>query len=343
MAPHFITPRHDPVARDEGLCKSRLMFEGITFSASPLDRADRQRRDRAWLMARLGDQESMFLPFLALKPLIKLNPAPALARMRTAELPMRPSEENAFLLGLDHDAHAVFALDLGDENDAGSMLVGPMYKFIDARSIAPDLPPGESGILAHARSRIDWHARHRFCACCGHATAPEAGGQHRRCQNPDCGAEHFPRTDPVVIMLVEDGQGRILLGRQAHFPKGNFSALAGFVDQGERIEEAVQREIREEVGINVENVRYIASQPWPFPSSLMIGCFATALNTTLHIDTHELEQARWFTREEAEAMLVASLNKDENAPLRLPPSLAIAHHLIRHWLEIHNGQESCPS
>ncbi len=319
------------------------MFEGITFSASPLNRADRQRRDGAWLRARLDDPDSLFLPFLALKPLVNLDPAPALARLRAADLPVHPSEENAFLLGLDNDGHAVFALDLGNENNGGAALAEPMRKFIDARSIAPALPPGESGILAHGRSRIDWHARHRFCARCGHVTVPEAGGQHRRCQNPDCGAEHFPRTDPVVIMLVEDGEGRILLGRQAHFPDGNFSALAGFVDQGERIEEAVQREIREEAGIEVDNIRYIASQPWPFPSTLMIGCFATARSTALNIDTHELEQARWFTREEAAAMLAASRAEDDIAPHRLPPPLAIAHHLIRHWLEQNSGQEPCPS
>ena len=309
------------------------MFEGITFSASPLDRADRQRRDKAWLRARLTDPASHFIPFLALKPLIGLEPAPALARLRAADLPVVPAEDNAFLLGLGHDDNAVFALDLGDDEDSGASMAGAARKFIDARSIAPELPPGESGILAHGRSRIDWHARHRFCARCGHITTSEAGGQHRRCLNPDCGAEHFPRVDPVVIMLVEDGDGQILLGRQAHFPDGNFSALAGFVDQGERIEEAVQREIREEAGIEVGNIRYIASQPWPFPSTLMIGCFATARSTELDIDTHELEQARWFSREEAAAMLAATRARDDIAPRRLPPPLAIAHHLIRHWLD----------
>lgn len=198
----------------------------------------------------------------------------------------------------------------------------------DLRTIAVrgTVPAGEAGMLAQAKSLLLWHARHRFCSQCGAATAAALAGLRRDC--PACGAQHFPRTDAVSIMLVARADS-CLLGRQARFPPGTYSCLAGFVSPGETIEDAVRREIEEEAGIRVGRVRYLLSQPWPFPSSLMIGCLAEALSDTITLDREELEDGRWFSRAEAAAML------DGRHPegLTTPPPMAIAHHLLRAWVE----------
>ena len=183
----------------------------------------------------------------------------------------------------------------------------------------------DAPIFAAALSLGGWHRRHRFCANCGQPSALDRGGWSRKCGS--CAAEHYPRVDPVVIMLAEH-EGRLLLGRQPHYPPGRYSALAGFVEVGETIEAAVARELMEEAGIHVSGVRYLASQPWPFPSSLMIGCTATALDERLTIDTTELDDARWFTREEVASALAA----DPAAPFLPPPPFAIARTLLEHWL-----------
>lgn len=188
--------------------------------------------------------------------------------------------------------------------------------------VAPEhLPP-----LAEAKALLQWHARHRFCSNCGAATVVACAGWKRDC--PVCKAEHFPRTDPVAIMLVVDGD-RCLLGRQSRFVAGTWSCLAGFIEPGETIEDAVRREVREEAGILCGKVRYFASQPWPFPMSLMIGCHAEALSTKIVVDTSELEDARWFSRREA-ALMLARQHPDK---LTTPPPIAIAHHIIRAWVE----------
>jgi NAD+ diphosphatase len=183
----------------------------------------------------------------------------------------------------------------------------------------------EAPLFAAALSLAWWHSRHRFCANCGAGTRIERGGWSRVC--PECSAQHFPRVDPVVIMLAEH-EGRLLLGRQPQYPPGRYSALAGFLEPGESIEAAVARELHEEAGIAVADVRYAASQPWPFPSSLMIGCHARALGSDLVIDTTELDDARWFTRTEIEAALAG----DPGATFQPPPRFAIARTLLEHWL-----------
>jgi NAD+ diphosphatase len=186
------------------------------------------------------------------------------------------------------------------------------------------MPPDQASLYAAARSLVDWHQRHGFCANCGSATAIFRAGWARRCDG--CGAEHFPRTDPVVIMLAEY-EDRALVARQASWPKGRYSALAGFVEVGESIEEAVARETLEEAGIRVRNVRYVASQPWPFPSSLMIACVAEAEDDVLTLDAKELEDAIWITRDDARV----ALRGDPAARFGAPPPYAIAHSLLRHW------------
>lgn len=183
----------------------------------------------------------------------------------------------------------------------------------------------EAPLFAAALSLAWWHSRHLFCANCGASTEIERGGWSRRCA--ECSAQHFPRVDPVVIMLAEH-EGRLLLGRQPQYPPGRYSALAGFLEPGESIEAAVARELQEEAGIEVADVTYIVSQPWPFPSSLMIGCHSRALGDALTIDQTELDDARWFSREE----IAAALAGEPDAPFQPPPHFAIARTLLEHWL-----------
>lgn len=204
----------------------------------------------------------------------------------------------------------------------------PAYLVQDLRSIAIDRPvaSGEIGLLAQAKSLLHWHLRHRHCANCGAATVPAQAGQRRDCAA--CGAQHFPRTDPVTIMLVARGD-RCLLGRSPRFVAGSYSCLAGFVSPGETMEAAVRREVLEEVGLRVGTVRYMLSQPWPFASSLMIGSLCEALDEEITIDFEELEDARWFSREETASML----ERRHEGGLITPPKMAIAHHLIRAWVD----------
>jgi NAD+ diphosphatase len=187
------------------------------------------------------------------------------------------------------------------------------------------LAEDEAPLFAAALSLAWWHSRHLFCANCGASTEIERGGWSRRC--PECSGQHFPRVDPVVIMLAEH-EGRLLLGRQPQYPPGRYSALAGFLEPGESIEAAVARELHEEAGIKVADVIYVASQPWPFPSSLMIGCHARALADELIIDRTELDDARWFTRDE----IAAALEGGPGAAFVPPPRFAIARTLLEHWL-----------
>lgn len=205
---------------------------------------------------------------------------------------------------------------------------GNVLRLADLRSLAVEgaLSAAHLGALAQARSLCHWHLKHGFCSVCGSPSTMKIGGYRRDCTA--CGAQHFPRTDPVVIMLAVDGD-RALLGRQTRFPPGMYSCLAGFVEPGETIEDAVRRETEEEAGIRVGRVRYHSSQPWPFPSSLMIGCHAEALGTEIVRDEVELEDCRWFDRAEVKTMM-AGTHPDG---LKCPPEIAIASHIIRAWVE----------
>jgi NAD+ diphosphatase len=203
----------------------------------------------------------------------------------------------------------------------------PGNAAIDSRAhfaLLGALDPSDAPVFAAALSLANWHRRHLFCSVCGTATAPNRGGWSRACAS--CGSDHYPRADPVVIMLAEH-DGRLLLGRQPHYPPGRFSALAGFVEPGETIEAAVARELHEEAGIAVRDVTYVASQPWPFPSTLMIGAHAVATGDVLTIDLTELDDARWFGRAEIEA----ALNGDAGAAFLPPPRFAIARTLVERW------------
>jgi NAD+ diphosphatase len=231
-------------------------------------------------------------------------------------------------LGL-RDGAAVFGM--GISQQAAEKLVGRNdIEVADLRGMATQgiVPPGELSAIAMAKSMVNWHQRHGYCANCGQRTAMREGGWKREC--PACKAEHFPRTDPVVIMLVTHGD-KCLLGRAPRFLPGMYSCLAGFVEAAETIEDAVRREVFEEAGIRCAEVSYYMTQPWPYPSSLMIGCVARALNEDIVVDRAELEDARWFSREESRLMLT----RQHPDGLAGPHPFAIAHHLLGRW--VHEG------
>ncbi len=299
---------------------------GLGFARSRLDRVSLPRDGEA-LARHLADPA-------ALTALIA-GEVPILARSEAGPSALMPLDRLGRFAGAVREQALLGAWDgrpalatLLEPGCAEAVAEDPGFQALDLRSIAVGgvVPDEEAGLLAAAKSILSWHARHRFCANCGAATSPSQAGFRRDC--PACSTQHFPRTDPVVIMLVTRGD-RCLLGRQARFPAGNYSCLAGFLEPGETIEDAVRREVREEAGIRVGRVAYHSSQPWPFPSSLMIGCVGEALDDALAIDRDELEDARWFHRDEV-ALMMENRHPDG---LRNPPPVAIAHHLIRSFLE----------
>lgn len=306
------------------------------FSGNPLDRADVLRRDESALAAAMAAPDSRYLPLWNLNVLvIEDADTPVLGWLSSADVARLGIETPPVLLGLQH-GQAHFALDVSRLGDPMHELnLGPPWQFADARVAAARLPFAESGIVAQARSQVDWHRRHAYCSMCGARSEPFRGGHVRRC--PECNAEHFPRTDPVAIMLVVDGE-RCLLGQSAGrlARTGMYSALAGFIDQGESIEEAVRREVMEEAGIRVGRVRYHSSQPWPFPSSLMIGCHGVAESFDVTIDPQEMTDVRFFERGEVRAAMervLTGARSDDPTALKLPGPIAIAHHLIRAWTD----------
>lgn len=284
----------------------------VAFGGQPLDRADHLRTDPA-RMAALLDGDALLLQLDGLVP----ESAEHLDWIPVAGAP--EGAELVFLGLLEGQARFAAVPRDGDPD--------PIYAHRKSWQAIARLSAAELAIYGTARSVIDWHARHRFCARCGQPTALAKGGWQRNCAA--CGSQHFPRVDPVAIMLVEC-RGRVLLGRQSRFPPRSYSALAGFVEPGETIEEAVAREVFEEAGVRVRDVAYIASQPWPFPSQLMIGCISRADSLELTIDTTEIEDARWFTRAE----VAEAIAKDrESSSFLPPPRQAIAHEMLCWWLE----------
>lgn len=320
------------------------------FAGDPLDRADAERRDDQWIKERLANPDSRILPLWRLNPLATNGDAPGLAWQDNSILEHAAEKAEPVLLGIRDDV-AHFALDVtggakvaadvdgaGEENPAELLGLPGGTSFEDARGVATEISGEETGTLAHARAVVGWHQRHGFCPNCGATTYSTKGGKERICNS--CGAHHFPRTDPVAIMAVTDPSGELcLLGQTRARRRSRFySALAGFIDQGESIEAAVRREVWEEGGIRVGDVRYHSSQPWPFPSSLMIGCIARATTTDIRIDPEEMTDVRWVSREEVlEALEIASapnysLTEDPGGEgVRVPGPIAIAHHIIKAW------------
>lgn len=281
------------------------------FTGGLLDRADRLRHDEAALAAAMGDWRARLLKLDNLDPEIDAD-----GRLAWTTLADAPDDAELVLLGLDAGGRPHFAA-LTPATRAGPGR--PLRLF----AMLADMATGEAATYAAARSVLDWHSRHRFCANCGAPTEMIRAGWARRCGG--CEAEHFPRTDPVVIMLAEH-QGSALLGRQPGWPAGRYSALAGFLEVGESIEEAVAREVLEEAGLRVGAVRYLASQPWPFPSSLMIACIAEAEGDAITLDTNELEDAIWVPRDEVRRVMAGGTGS-----FIAPPPYAIAHTLLAAW------------
>ncbi|MBA15964.1 MAG: NAD(+) diphosphatase [Sphingomonas sp.] len=279
------------------------------FTGGIVDRADWLRHDAAALEKARRDPRAKLLDLNGLDPVLVDD--------RLGWTPLHTVDDGGelILLGLIDDVAHFARLDPQPSDGARH---GGIFDAITR------LPEWEAALYAAARSVSDWHKRHGFCAKCGHATTPFRAGWARKCGN--CAAEHYPRTDPVVIMIAEH-DGRALLGRQASWAPGRYSALAGFLEPGESIEEAVARETLEESGVRVTSVRYVASQPWPFPSSLMIACVGEALDDHITVDPNEIEDARWFTRDEVRAALAG----DPDAPFGAPPPIAIAHTLLSVW------------
>lgn len=312
--------------------------EPHVFAGNPLDRADALRRDPAALAQAEADPQGRYLPLWNLNVLLAAGDPPQLGWLSREQALRLDADPPCVFLGYG-DGAPHFAIDLSAVHDpAYELAMGRDFRFEDARTAAMTLAGADTGILAQSRSQLHWHQRHRFCSACGAPTRMDRGGHLRRCDG--CDAEHFPRTDPVAIMVVTDGD-RCLLGQSAGrlARTGMYSALAGFIDQGESIEEAVRREVLEEAGIEVGVVQYHSSQPWPFPSSLMIGCLAEAVTTDIHMDPAEMADVRWFPRAQVQAALHRAQGGAADAAtvqgagdLRLPGPIAIAHHLLDAWL-----------
>lgn len=308
----------------------------VTFAGSFLDRADRLRGDAAIMARLLADPESRVSPFWQGKPLFDLTgEGPRLAWLPAADPLVTGCSEPVVFMGLDAGGVAHFAADVSaiappdaepaEFVDRRTLDLSGTRKFIDLRAIMGEIDHRDAGIAAAAKGIFEWRLTHGFCACCGGRNRVSHGGWRFDCEA--CGRQHFPRTDPVVIMLVLDGD-RVLLGRQATWPERMYSLLAGFMEPGESIEEAVRREVEEEAGIRVAEIVYVTSQPWPFPASLMIGCAARAETTTISIDPHELEDAIWVSKSEiAEAL--QGLHP-HIAPARKG---AVAQIILRAWVE----------
>jgi NAD+ diphosphatase len=287
----------------------------VAFAGSPLDRADHIRADPDAL-AGLMNWRARLLKLDGLMPVIS-----DVGELCWGTLADAADDAELVFLGLI-DGKGCFAA-VPDQGATGPAYANPAIWQAMQTLALPDL-----ATYGVARSLVDWHARHQFCARCGANTKLTKGGWQRNCDT--CEAQHFPRTDPVTIMLVEH-EGRLLLGRQPRFPVRMFSALAGFVEPGETIEEAVAREVHEEAGIRVRDVTYLATQPWPFPSQLMIGCHSFCDDPDITIDETELEDARWFTRAELEEARAAGEAGTET--LIFPRSFAIAYNLMTWWLD----------
>ena len=285
------------------------------FAGPYLERVSHLRVDPAWFDEALADPRSRVVPMWDSRSLITDGSAAVLLGL--GEVPAdRRNRENLILLGRFNGA-PLFAYEIEGEPAP----VPPGTRFEELRTVAALMPQDQAGLLGYARAMIHWQRMHRYCGRCGARTEPGRSGHVLVCTNPRCRHEHFPRVDPAIIVLVTDGT-RVLLGRQATWLPGRYSTIAGFVEPGESLEDAVVREVAEETGVRVGEVHYHSSQPWPFPSSLMLGFTALATTQEVRLEDQELEDARWFSRQDI-----------QNGTPKLPPSLSISYRLIEHWFD----------
>ena len=289
------------------------------FAGAFVDRSGELRKDADWLTDALTSPDSRFVAVWNEKFLAGGDPAGTVL-LESHQLDGAASENELIFLGIFRD-NPTFAIKV-DGDDAPFQELG---EFQDLRFLGTVLPPDEANLVAHARALVLWHASQVFCGTCGSAARPGAAGNSRICMNDNCGREIFPRVDPAIIVLVEDGD-RCLLGRQQAWPEGRYSTIAGFVEPGESLEDAVRREVYEETNIRVGKVTYHSSQPWPFPSALMLGFTAEATTTDIELNDGELEDARWFTRED----LLSDFPK-------LPFRISIARRLVDDWLGLEDS------
>lgn len=295
------------------------------YESGPLDRVAHRRADLSDFLAEGAGLTARIVPIWNGQNLVEEDtsaeaeaPSPVLLR---GDHPILAETETLIFLGV-YEETAHFAADFSHLDAPPLEEVGV---FQDLRAFGTLIPHETGSVLAYARGLAHWNKRHRFCGVCGSPTQSEKSGHERKCVNPACGASHFPRTDPAVIMLVHDGGDRVILGRQAAWPPGMHSVLAGFVEPGESLEDAVAREVFEEVGVRVKDVRYNSSQPWPFPASLMVGFEAEAEGEAISVDETEIESARWYTRD-------ALLASPEDLSFRMPRKDSIARRLLEDWL-----------
>jgi len=288
------------------------------FAGPYLDRASHMRQNAEWYAAALVDARSRVIPVWNSRSLIADFGAPHAVFVGVDVVPAgRRSVEDLILLGrVDEVAYFVYEFD-----SIEPPALAAESRFEDLRNVASLLPAREAGVLGYARAMVSWRRRHRFCGTCGSRTLAAKSGHVLICTDASCRTEQFPRLDPAIIVLVKDGD-RALLGRQAMWPVGLYSTSAGFVEPGESLEDAVAREVFEETGVHVDTIEYHSSQPWPFPASLMLGFTARAITHAVHLHDQELEDARWFSRDDIAA----------GKPL-LPPSQSISFRLIEHWFD----------
>ena len=298
------------------------MLKNLWYTGAPLDRVSHLREDAAWVAARRRAKDTRLVPVWRSRSLVHTEDDRALILTVEEAGELLDSAQHEVVLGLEGDTLYI-GLDLSHLDDPyGHPRIGAEGAFEDLRQIGPVIPADEGAILAHARGMMTWHQRHQLCGVFGAPPEVSHGGYQRNCTG--CSAQHFPRTDPAVIMLVHKGDN-CLLGRTHQFPRRIYSTLAGFVEPGESLEEAVAREVFEEAGVTVGEVRYMASQPWPFPSSLMLGFHAEAEAMELNIDPKELEDARWMTREQ--------IGRIEDFDMELPRRDSIAWRLVKAWMD----------
>ncbi|MBK8159736.1 MAG: NAD(+) diphosphatase [Rhodospirillaceae bacterium] len=293
------------------------------YATGNFDRSAQHREDHGWLKARLADPRSRLYPVWRLRHLVQQAESPSLRLLDPiAQADLIARAETVILLGVEGDV-AHFALDLSVLDENAAIELGD---FQELRGIGPLLPQRDGALLAYARGLAYWHQRHRYCGVCGAPTEVKAAGHQRQCTDRACATVQFPRTDPAVIMRVTCGN-KILMARQGMWAQGMHSVLAGFVEPGETLEDAVAREVFEEVGLRVNDIRYFGSQPWPFPASLMLGFTAEAESEKFDLHDGEIESARWMTRMEL-------LNSPEDESFRLPRADSISRRLIEDWVKL---------
>lgn len=293
------------------------------FAGAFVDRSGERRKDPDWLSKAAGSKDSRFVPVWGERCLVGGDPLHSVLLDRRQIDQFIDDPNDLVFLGLFRDLPA-FAIAIDSHDDAAAPFA-ELGEFQDLRFLGTVLPPDEANLVAHARALVIWHRSQLFCGKCGAVAQPEAGGNSRRCSNASCATILFPRVDPAIIVLVSKN-GRCLLGRQSNWPENRYSTIAGFVEPGESLEDAVRREVFEETNIHVGQVRYHSSQPWPFPSSLMLGFVADAHSDNIILNDGELEDAQWFTPEQLRSEFP-----------KLPFRISIARRLVDDWLATMNA------